>query len=816
MDGNDISNVNHFNFNQFINQKLKSYSSNDRLHFIKAISIIIQHCHIQSSIHQLCIQLLKQIIDLNNNYCVRLRDDISFINYIIRHIINCEDNIMLTEYEILLQFLTININNITIRKIAEIKGLITMFIENIICDDQEIEDLQLRKLKILYNIMKCKDSHLIERYIKSLSNIKKFYKKLSRLMSNENMWIVLYSLFILIKLVINDEMQSQLFNGNNINIVFQLIFNLIIHGATTNTKMFEISVDLLSFMLCNDTMLEFLSNYPKFEKTIEKLLPLLLIFKDLHCRLMLRLLNILIESNKIQLIIIKILDKNRYISVILKLCLYHTNTDYYNDFNISLEAVKLMTIIIKSQYEINISSFLVSNCQLLPPLNTDNISLSLNESSSSSMLLDLECNQDFIKELKNMDWINDSCNVLFGHNEINGNNLMKKLCFMGHIDNYSLLSSAEKYIIHLIELLNIICKDSDIFKVQFCQLINIADLSYFLCPSKNKSSKNSEPNQVFLSVINFICCLNEHIVGISYLFKNSLCDSSIISAINNSLNSKSNSKDISNAIQFIYNVFNILSNEEQYDENNSSYISTLIQDKKTNKKKTRKKQKPRHYQQAKLSLMTNDNIDNNMDNIPLSQMSSPILYKLFCQKLLRFNKTHKINHSAFNQQTKQIEDLKKTVKTMKTELDEKNDEIEQIKSDFKRLQQELNQLNDHLMEIQDDNQTKQHIIKDKNHKIEQLKLEFNKEREIYLNENNKLKQESNQFKMEINGLVNKLKCVCKGYQNLKQESDDKINCMEHKLKQKEMDHRELNSKLVETQKLASMIQNLMSNKSDSK
>ena len=61
VDGNDVSNVNHFNFNQFMNQKLKSYSSNDRLYFIKSLSMIIQHSHIQSSIHQLCIQLLQQI-----------------------------------------------------------------------------------------------------------------------------------------------------------------------------------------------------------------------------------------------------------------------------------------------------------------------------------------------------------------------------------------------------------------------------------------------------------------------------------------------------------------------------------------------------------------------------------------------------------------------------------------------------------------------------------------------------------------------------------------------------------------------------------
>ena len=207
----------------------------------------------------------------------------------------------------------------------EIKCLISMYIENIICDNQEIEHIQLRKLIILYNIIKSKDGHYIEKYIKSLSNIKKFYKRLSRLMSSENMSIVLYSLFILTKLVINDQIQSQLFNKNNINIVFQLIFNLIIHGATSSNSMFKITLDLLSSILSNDTIFEYLSNYPKFEKTMEKLLPLLLDFKfkDSNCYLILRLSNILIESNKIQLIIFKLLDDKNYISVIFKLCLYH-------------------------------------------------------------------------------------------------------------------------------------------------------------------------------------------------------------------------------------------------------------------------------------------------------------------------------------------------------------------------------------------------------------------------------------------------------------------------------------------------------------
>ena len=794
---------------------------------------------------------------------------------------------MLNEYEILLQFVS---TNIMIRKIDKIKCLVSNFIDDIIADIGHCENIKLPKLIILYNIINSKDGILIQQYIKSVSNIKKFYKKLSRLMSNENMWIVLYSLFILTKLVINDSLQCQLFNKNNINIVFQLVFNLILHGATTDISMLEISVDLLSSMLSNDTMFEFVSNYPKIEKTIEKLLPLLIVFQNdhhqiSHCKLIIKLLNILMQSNKLQLIVLKLLNYNRYISVILKLCLYDMNRDYYSDFDISIQAIKLITSMIKCQYSnlnnydddddndndndnddnINLSLFLISTSHHYPR-HADNNLQSLNLSS-------IVCNQDFISELRKMNFIQDACNVLFGHNQINGNNIMKKLCFAGHINDYSLLSLPQKYVMYFIELLNLICKECDKFKKSFAQLINIQDISYFLCPSKNKL--NGEPNQIFLSLINFICSLNDEIVGISYLFKTSLCDSTLICALNNCLNSKTNSKDISNAIQFIYNVFNILSTEQQYDGNNT-FISNLFQNKENNNgdKKNRRrntKQKPRHYGRGGLALSkisnnnnNNNNNDNDNDNSTtisnisindnnVQNMSSKILYQLFCKKMLRFNKTHKVNHSEINQQAKHIENLKskysKSIKSMKKELQDKNNKIEQLKSDleqitndlsntdkdFRKLQDEFDQLNSNYMQIQDDNQTKIHIIQDKTQKIQQLKISYNElvdkadqERTSYLNQNKKLKLECDQFKDETNEIMNKLKYVCDGYKKIqekfKQNEIDKNELkkrldhmiarnsdLNHKYNQSDKENVKLNKKLIETQKLASMIQNLMSN-----
>eukprot|EP01084_Bolivina_argentea_P293956 505686_1 len=152
VDGNNVTNINACNFNTFIDNTLPSYSSNDRLYFTKSLSMIIQHTHIQSIIHQLAIHLLSQIMKNNTNWCSRLSDDIRLINFIIKHILDSNNNDMVYEYQILLQYISANI---AIRKIPQIKYLVTDFIECII-SKHESEENTLPKLIILYNIIKSK------------------------------------------------------------------------------------------------------------------------------------------------------------------------------------------------------------------------------------------------------------------------------------------------------------------------------------------------------------------------------------------------------------------------------------------------------------------------------------------------------------------------------------------------------------------------------------------------------------------------------------------------------------------------------------
>ena len=404
------------------------------------------------------------------------------------------------------------------------------------------------------------------RYIKSLPKIKKLYKQLSRFMSNQNMWIVLYALCILTKFVINDPLQSQLFNKNNINIVFQLIFNLILHGAAADLQMLDISVHLIGSMLSNDEMFEFMANYPRLEHTVGKLLPLLLVFNDTAsssldrsidsmathsngkpskhcspCQSTLKLLNILFSSQRLKPVVLRLLREQRYLSVVLKLCLFHSNTDHYSDVTISVQAVKLLTAIIKSKHctlsgdgdgvgnqemernrdhrdrdgrgsgaTLDLTPFLLSSSHEVPDRNdrghdsrlNHNQSQSSNASVSSIQLSGLDRNEQFVVELRSMNFVESACNALFGHTETNGNAIMKQICFSGHIEDYSVLSLSQKHTMYLIECLDLICRDSMAFKRAFAALINLPDISYFLCPTKQQS--NAEPNQIFLSLLNLI------------------------------------------------------------------------------------------------------------------------------------------------------------------------------------------------------------------------------------------------------------------------------------------------------------------------
>lgn len=61
IDDNDRINLNSSSFARYFEHKLPAYSSNDRSYFIRSLSTIVQHTHMQSSIHHMTLQLLSRI-----------------------------------------------------------------------------------------------------------------------------------------------------------------------------------------------------------------------------------------------------------------------------------------------------------------------------------------------------------------------------------------------------------------------------------------------------------------------------------------------------------------------------------------------------------------------------------------------------------------------------------------------------------------------------------------------------------------------------------------------------------------------------------
>jgi len=683
------------------------------------------------------------------------------------------------------------------------------------------------------------------------------------------------------------------------------------------------------------------------------------------------LLNILFSSHRLRPVVVRLLREHRYLSVVLKLCLHHSNTDHYADVAISVQAVKLLTAMIKSKHcsldgageeaddgmgvgvgdgdgtgnyaqsrddrgTLDLTALLLTASHKVPDRvdrgdsrlsghhnvghdrsDNENRSQFSNASVSSIELSGLDRNEQFVAELRTMNFVQSVCDALFGHTESNGNGIMKQICFSGHIEDYSVLSLAQKHTMYLIECLDLICRDCTAFKRAFAALINLPDISYFLCPAKQQSS--GEPNQIFLSLINLIASLSDQIVGVSYLIKSRLCESKLVSVISRSLNSRAHSKDIGNAVHFMHSIFKLLAKKEELPADHS-YLCTLIHGASTAaepsvKRRNRRKQKPRHYGRGGLALRENGRSDGDavsvhsnvtamtgrtesssfFDGLNVQEMAPKLLYQLFCKKMLRYNKTHRPDRAQMERTEKQLEGLRlrysKTVGDMERTLrakEEENDamklELESTrsalseKSDALRsLRREFNELRARCMELEDESQTKKAIIRDKAEKLERARSEQHALQREGAEERRRWQQELDRMQREMEGarsvneeVMGKLKCVCAGYQRLKEESDEKIeemrvenaqrrkevedrfksaaqelegarqrervledslqqkeaeraqltarlDCMmernsklNHKYKQSNVEIEELNQKLAETQKLAAMISGLMS------